>query len=686
MRAMLRRGMLPGALVFGSMYAVMLLLNGGFSVMGYEDSTLTDLVMDEYLSTVVGAMIGTIATSLVLGALLGILVAWTWSTLTGRIIGPGMGRRTALGVIWIHAIVWASHIRAIPQIHAETLYNRGGLGVAIQRGITHGLPSWVLPGLLWITLGLIGLATILSAWRARDLLQRSALMLILVPITVLSFSFIFGPSDRNAGTPSRPNILIIANDSMRPDHMGAYGYHRPTSPNLDAFSRQSVIFEDAYVPLARTFPSWASLLTGRLPHEHGIRHMFPRTGHRLDEQPTLPRLLGKAGYRTGVVADYARDLFTRMGTGFETIKAPDFTVPALVWQRVLQMQPTLLAWLDNRLGRRMFPDIVGLVNYPQTGTTVDALVRELRRGDGRPFFMVSFFSSSHFPYAAADPWYRKFVKPDYTGPNLYQRFRALAETEASLAADAEHLTDLFDGTISYFDDEFGRLIRALEDNGLMKNTIVIVTADHGEILFEHGTTGHGDHLRGRGAHRVPLLIRAPGMEPHRVTGQVRTIDLARTLLNLTQVEIPPEVGGVDLTPMLDGSTDDLNLLTYAETGLWFTPSGPEFYQHNRLPYPMLTELAELEAGTNGEISMKPYYEDRVQIAKHRAVWNLHHKVTYMPTPNGPIIEGWQRVKNGEIPEPPDPELLAELWRFLEAGGTTRVINGFAIPKVPVAAP
>lgn len=677
-----RDGALPGTAVFVAAYGLLLARNLGFSVMGHSDGRITDYVMSQHLWTLVGTLTALLAVHVVVGALVGLttmLVARTlagWPARRGWLLGGGV---TAL----VYLLVWAWHVKTYPQLHVETLYQAGGAAAALQRFVTHRLPAGVFVGLGWAALALLGATALRLGWRHR---RPAAAILGVTAGWVLVGR---APEGENGGTPRRPNVLLIADDSLRPDRLGAYGYDRPTSPAIDAFAEQAVVFEHAYVPLARTFPSWASILTGRWPHEHGIRHMFPPPGRRLGDQPTLPRLFAAHGYRTAVVADYAGDIFTRMEAGFETVRAPSFTFGSLVRQRCFQMLPAIVPWIDHPLGRALFPDLVGLVELPRTASTVDALIDEIDRGDGRPFFIVAFVSSSHFPYAAPDPYYRRFVDPAYRGRDLYLRFKAPTEHDLG---DLDHLSDLFDGTVRYFDDEFGRLLAALDARGLADSTVVVLTADHGEMLGEHGTTGHGDHLRGHEALQVPLIIRGPGLRPHRVPGLVRTVDLARTLAALAGLPAS-DFGGVDLGPLLRGERDTLGLTGFGETGVWFAAEGHEFFYEDRIPYPDLTALAEVRADHDHEICMRPGYEDLVDVAKHRAAWTPDRKVIYVPTPDGVRLEAWRTVVDPatgarrEIrDEHPDPALVEALWTFLRAGGRNAIVGGYALPRHPVAPP
>lgn len=683
----LRQGAWAGMLVLGGSFVLMLAANLGFSVMGHEDSSVTDFVLQRKLGTIVWSLAKMLAAHLAVGALLGVLALVVAAGLLGR-----WPRRPKLAsgllVAMAHTALYLGHIRAYPQVHVETLYARGGALAAFQRFITHTVPDWAFTAAAALAFSLVAVALV-RGWLAGFRPPRWGWISAGAAATAMMVPTLM-PSGRPGGTAQRPNILVIANDSMRPDRMGVYGYGRPTTPEIDAFAAAAVVFEQAYVPLARTFPSWATLLTGLLPHEHGIRHMFPRPDQRLDRADTLPRFLSGHGYRTVVVGDYAGDIFPRMEAGFERVVAPTFNFSSVIHQRTIQMFPALLPYLDNPVGRLVFPDLRGLAELPQTDSTIDDLLTEIDRGDGRPFFIVAFVSSSHFPYAAPDPYYRQFTDPAYTGSSLYLRYRGLTETPETVRAEAAHVDALFDGTIRHFDTELGRVVRHLEARALLDTTVVVLTADHGELLGEHDTIGHGDHLRGRAANHIPLIVRAPGLQPRRVPGLVRSTDLARTLTGLAGLVPPDGFGGVDLAPLLSGEAETLGLLGYGETGLWFTTGGEEFFQKERLPYPNLLGVGEIREDRDEEICLRPDFEDIVTVAKHRAVWNETRKVIYVPTPRGPVIEAW-RVQDGEtgaeVPdEAPDPVLLEALQAFLREGGRAEIVGGFALPLRPVAEP
>ena len=677
--SMWTRGALPGALVMLALLILILTSTLNFSVMGQTDSTVTSRLISEKLPQLLSAFGAVLLAHLVVGAGLGLLAFWGWRGLLGHFARfPAL--LSAFTALLIHLGVWATHIRRYPQAHVELF----GFWPALQRAITHSLPEG-----FFLTLKVIfGLWLLAAAVRGflEGLKRKKTLTLSVVgaiALLVLGYALYSRSRGPYGGDQTHPNILLLADDSFRADRLDSRATpHLTQLAKTDAF-----VFSQAYTPIARTFPSWASILTGLWPHEHGIRHMFPAPENRLQRLETLPRLFSQAGYRTAVVADYAGDIFSRLDAGFESVLAPRFDLNSLIGQRALLMEPGILPYLQNPLGQKLFSDQRGLVELPRTAITVDELLQEIDRSDGRPFMIAAFFSTSHFPFAAADPDYRAFTSPDYAGANLYMRFRALEEDPEAIARDMAHVNNLYDGTLLQFDRQMDRLISALKERNLWENTIVAITADHGESLGENGIIGHGDHLRGNEISQVPMLMHVPGMKPQKIDALVRSIDWAPTLLQLAHLEIPKTMSGVDLTPLMRGEEKDLYLTAFAETGLWFTTGGSDFFQSQRLSYPGLLQVVELRDDYNGEICLQPSYEDLVTVAKHRAAWNRDHKVISIPTANGVRYEGWRRLPSGqEVEEEPDLRLKEKLLRWSEGGGRFRLLRDYVLPYKPVAVP
>ena len=315
--------------------------------------------------------------------------------------------------------------------------------------------------------------------------------------------------------PDRPNLVLVTVDTLRADHTTPYGYARDTTPVLARLAREGVVVDQAYAPMATTGPSHAALLTSRYPIALG----YLRNGQRLDEgQTTLAERLRAAGYRTSAaVSSFVLDKRLGFAQGFGTYECRfekrRATATMERWEGL-----TVPAGFDRRADE----------------TTDVALAWLARRGKDRPFFLWVHYFDPHQPYSPPAPYDRRFAGAGEPGP-------------AGTAA-------LYDGEIAFTDHQLGRLLEAIEAEGPSARTLVVVTADHGEGLMQHGHMGHGLHLYEE-AVRVPLIYRWPGVLPAgaRVPGPVEHVDLVPTVLDLIGVPRgPDDVQGQSLAAALRG--------------------------------------------------------------------------------------------------------------------------------------
>ena len=320
-----------------------------------------------------------------------------------------------------------------------------------------------------------------------------------------------------SGSEPRPNFLLISIDTLRADHLGAYGYERPTSPNLDAFAAGGVLFENALAQSPWTLPSHASLLTGLYTTGHGIRddhHVLARS------TPVLTELMGKAGYRTGAIVN---TLYLLPRTGIVRL------VEYLRYYRWIEARKRVLS-IDRE---------------------IDDAIEFMSMRDARPFFLLLHTYDVHSDYAPAAEFLALFERP-YSG-SIDGRSSTLAGVKrgwrAVEDADIEHLVDLYDAAIRQLDNRLQRLFAHLETSGLGANTLVIIVSDHGEEFMEHGNVLHGRTLFGEML-RVPLIVRGPGVPSGvRVKRVTPLVDVAPTILARAGVEPPQPLHGRDLTPI-----------------------------------------------------------------------------------------------------------------------------------------
>jgi arylsulfatase A-like enzyme len=386
--------------------------------------------------------------------------------------------------------------------------------------------------------------------------------------------------------------------------------------------------------LPRTFPSWVTLLTGRHPHHHGIRSMFPRWEERAKDFDALPERLAREGYRTEVVSDYAGDNFARIDLGFARVETPTFDFKQLVRQRALARATPLLPFLHGRIGRAAFPVLREMNDAADPDLVADDAIRAIRRSSASPFFVTVFFSTAHFPYAAPSPYYARFTRPSYRGRFKYSKPVGLGAEARPEEEDVAQVRGLYDGSVAAIDAACARILEALEDEGLAKKTIIVLTSDHGETLYEGGHgQGHGDHLFGDEGTHVPLVIADPRKSPRAVGTIVRDVDLAPTLYDLTGVKAPEDIDGRSLAPALDGA-DLAPALAYAETDLWFTEEIAGLPAELRLPYPSIARMTEIDAQHNDEVVLERAVRPLSIVAKHRMVKDERYKLVYAPTRMG----------------------------------------------------
>jgi hypothetical protein len=329
------------------------------------------------------------------------------------------------------------------------------------------------------------------------------------------------------------------------------------------------------------------------------------------------------GWRTAVTSDYAGDFFAGFDLGFDQqITPPPLGLQTLMERSLLERSPLALAFLGplpEALRPRAFRHLMTAADPERIADEVIRLVDHGRQ----PFAVVAFFSATHVPFAARWPHYLRFSSPNYGGPHRFAYdladLAAMARAEQALSPeDAAQVIGLYDGALSAVDAAVGRILKALERDGLDRSTLVVALADHGENLFEPGqTTLHGKWFRGGDeANRVPVIFRGPGVVAGQRVGQpVSLVDVTPTLSEWFGWPAPPRVEGRSLVPALRGQPLEPRPV-FAETGAWLTGKVGE----GGMSYPPLHELLDIDTD-DGLLIVKPRYEDVVVAAKHRAVWD-----------------------------------------------------------------
>jgi arylsulfatase A-like enzyme len=328
-----------------------------------------------------------------------------------------------------------------------------------------------------------------------------------------------------------PNVLLIVWDTVRAGNLSLHGYDRRTTPHLEQWAASGVVFEHAMSPSPWTLPSHASMFTGRWPSE-----LSANWEQALDDtHPTLAEALTARGYATaGFVANTFYAGYEH-GLARGVARYDDYSVSV----RELLVSSSLAGSLANS------PLLRRLVNYHdniprKSASEITAhLLDWLDAHDSRPFFAFLNYFDAHESYLPPSPFREAFggTAPEWS-PNLIQdRRRTLRRDWATRPADAiANEVRLYDGAILYLDDQLNRVLLALQARGVLDNTIVIVTSDHGEQFGEHGLFLHGNSLY-RPVLHVPLIVRFPRAVPVnlRVDSPVTLRDLPATVLDLLRV-------------------------------------------------------------------------------------------------------------------------------------------------------
>jgi arylsulfatase A-like enzyme len=333
----------------------------------------------------------------------------------------------------------------------------------------------------------------------------------------------------DGGPSRRPDIVLVSIDSLRPDHLGCYGYRNPTSPTIDRLAREGVRCETAVSTTSWTLPAHAAMLTGLFDSAHGVVD----NGMRLpDAVRTLAEVLHDSGWRTaGFFGGPYLDPSYGFGRGFDRYESC--------------MSPTAES---SRL------DVTGPRTVEAATRWLDA---EMDQPEAGPIFLFLHLWDVHYDYRPP-PGYAERFDPDYAGSLDASDLPDNPAIEPRMSPrDFAHLVALYDGEIRFTDENLGRILAGIERRGRLKDALVIVTADHGEEFFEHGGKGHQKTLFDEVV-RVPMVLRWPG---HLTAGRVvkdpvRIVDLMPTILALAGVAERPSMQGRDIGPLLRGEAMD----------------------------------------------------------------------------------------------------------------------------------
>jgi len=527
------------------------------------------------------------------------------------------------------------------------------------------VPEAIKPGTMLALFTVLPIACIIAAavWHAKRHGRRGWIAFASISIIICACSAYLNrqqaPAKITEGASTQPNILIIGSDSLRSDRLGFMG-HKPqrsdglaaagVSPHIDALAAKSFQFHQCYTSIASTLESGVQLMSSQYPQSHGIRQMYPNRETVDAAKSRITPLADKLkplGYDTAAIGDWCAGYYEVIPLGMEHISVSSFdNFKIYMSQAVVMSHFVIPLYFDNGLGYRIFPQLQSFAQFVTPRIVTDRVDQRLKQvaANPKPFFWHVFFSCNHLPYRTPEPYNSMFADPAYQGKNRtgvdfdIDRFIGGTDLESKWNALPQHevgqIRDLYDGCTRYFDDCVGKILNSLKQTGLDRNTIVIITSDHGDDLYEPKVTlGHGLTFNGAlNANHVPMVFHLPGSSPRAIPETVRLIDIAPTIANLVGIEPDPSWQGKSFAPWLDGSETAKHRPFYGETGFPFIQFRVPGIERPHLP-PM-DECTYIDEDYNYQFVVKPEFEQRIIDAKQRCLKTPRWKLVCTPTVAG----------------------------------------------------
>lgn len=332
---------------------------------------------------------------------------------------------------------------------------------------------------------------------------------------------LFVVGSRSEAKEDLPNILLFTVDACRPDHLGCYGYSRNTTPNIDKLAREGVLFTHAFSQSAWTTPGMISLFTSLYPPTHGV----DAKGRTLkDDVLTLPRVLKANGYAVPVLPKFV-DIPNYWHLGFDVVDKERFQ-----------------------------------------GSEGEDLLKLLEAYKDQRFFIWYHYHGLHLPYNPQNPYDKIFqedifnvISADSEAVSVVKKKSVIKNNSVNFNnTDKKIVVALYDGQVKQLDDYMGQLTEKMKKWGILDNTVIIITSDHGEELFEHGFIGHASTSLNAKLYdeiiHIPLIICWPKKIKHRVVDeQAQQIDIMPTILDMLGLPPSERSQGYSLLPSIQGN-------------------------------------------------------------------------------------------------------------------------------------
>ncbi|MFB6310718.1 MAG: sulfatase [Salinirussus sp.] len=413
------------------------------------------------------------------------------------------------------------------------------------------------------------------------------------------------------------NVLFVVLDTVRKDRLSVYGHDEPTSPTLEKFAEEAGVYEEAVAPAPWTLPVHASMFTGLYPSQHRATQEDPY----LEGVGTLAEALSAAGFATCCYSSNAWITpYTGLTAGFDD--QDNFFKAMPGW---LPEGPLARGWRflnDHERLRGVADSIVAVGNAVherlaagggEASKTPAVINRTIDFVDqSERFFAFINLMDAHLPYHPPDEYAERFA-PGIDSTEVCQNSKAynIGATDID-HTEWEAIRDLYDAEIRHMDDQLDRLFSHLKETGRWEDTMVIVTADHGELHGEHGLYGHEFNVYDELVN-VPFLVKHPSIEPERITDtQIELIDLYHTILDAT--DVVPTGEPVDPRRSIVANDASPNASDEGETP---PPAASAFIEYHR-PVVELNQLESIAADADIDLSPDSRWYSRMRSARRPA--------------------------------------------------------------------
>ena len=373
----------------------------------------------------------------------------------------------------------------------------------------------------------------------------------------------------------KKNVVLIVIDALRPDHLSCYGYHKNTSPNIDYLAKNGIIFENAFSTTNVTDPSITTILSGLYPISHGIRNHGEKVTRSMirtfykRKVLYLSEILKKYGYYT-IGLDWLGRWHKK---GFDYYLGEHLQLKTLkFFSRILRIIPNVISKKIKELCAKFLKRKKGRILIP-TASDLTNIATMILENINEPFFLFIHYWDTHTPYYAPAEIYNVF-KPNKKSIMLKELFRNiknnkwrryLLEAFKGLNTVDEAIA-MYDAAIRYVDQEIGRLIKCLKSLGIFRDTIFVITSDHGESLTEHKIFFDHHGLYDVSIH-VPLIFSNLPIKSKekRIKGLIQHTDILPTILDVLNMPFEKtQFNGVSLVPLIRGEIKSVRSFIVAE--------------------------------------------------------------------------------------------------------------------------